>query len=160
MLGPSVPRGVSGANCEWRQDHVRNRTCMSTCTCSYLDSLANGRAVLTWGHSIIPTFWTLNDCNEAGLKLNPSAEALFLDSMLTARAFENTCGMAAYKSNSACIQANAHTKAIVFANTGGPPGRGYAGKLSMCEVHIRDITDFEHPGLQGYRKLPYPLQVP
>jgi predicted amidohydrolase len=43
-------------------------------------------------HSIIPTFWTLNDCNEAGLKLNPSAEALFLDSMLTARAFENTCG--------------------------------------------------------------------
>ena len=42
---------------------------------------------------IVPTFWTLNDCNEAGLKLNPSAEALFLDSMLTARAFENTCGM-------------------------------------------------------------------
>jgi predicted amidohydrolase len=42
---------------------------------------------------IIPTFWTLKDCNEAGLKLNPSAEALFLDSMLTARTFENTCGM-------------------------------------------------------------------
>jgi hypothetical protein len=43
--------------------------------------------------SIIPTFWTLNDCNDAGRALNPSAEALFLDSMLTARAFENTCGM-------------------------------------------------------------------
>ena len=41
---------------------------------------------------IVPTFWTLKDCNEAGLKLNPSAEALFLDSVLTARAFENTCG--------------------------------------------------------------------
>lgn len=41
---------------------------------------------------IVPTFWMLSDCNEAGLKLNPSAEALFLDSMLTTRAFENTCG--------------------------------------------------------------------
>jgi hypothetical protein len=26
--------------------------------------------------SIIPTFWTLNDCNEAGLKQNPSAEVM------------------------------------------------------------------------------------
>lgn len=42
--------------------------------------------------SIIPTFWKLDDCNEAGLRQNPAAEALFLDSMLTARAFENTCG--------------------------------------------------------------------
>jgi predicted amidohydrolase len=42
---------------------------------------------------IVPTFWTLKDCNEKGLALNPSAEALFLDSLLTARAFENTCGM-------------------------------------------------------------------
>lgn len=44
-------------------------------------------------NSIIPTFWKLDDCNEAGLRQNPGAEALFLDSMLTARAFENTCGM-------------------------------------------------------------------
>ncbi len=50
---------------------------------------------------IIPTFWTLADCNEKGLKHNPLAEELFLDSMLTARAFENTC-------------------AVVFANAGGP----------------------------------------
>ncbi len=41
---------------------------------------------------IIPTFWTLADCSKAGLAVNPSAEALFLDSMLTARCFENTCG--------------------------------------------------------------------
>lgn len=57
---------------------------------------------------IIPTFWTLNDCNKEGLARNPASEALFLDSILTARAFENTC-------------------AIVFANAGGPPGKGYAG---------------------------------
>ena len=63
---------------------------------------------------IIPTFWTLNDCNEAGLKQNPIAEALFLDSMLTARAFENTC-------------------AVIFANAGGPSGKGYAG-LSQVTV--------------------------
>jgi predicted amidohydrolase len=41
---------------------------------------------------IIPTFWTLSDCSEKGLAVNPRAEALFLDSMLTARGFENTCG--------------------------------------------------------------------
>ncbi|KAF3034847.1 hypothetical protein E8E11_002928 [Didymella keratinophila] len=63
---------------------------------------------------IIPTFWTLNDCNKEGLARNPASEALFLDSMLTARAFENTC-------------------AIVFANAGGPPGKGYAG-LSQVTV--------------------------
>jgi len=63
---------------------------------------------------IIPTFWTLNDCSPAGLKRNPVAEALFLDSTLTSRTFENTC-------------------AIVFANAGGPPGRGYAG-LSQVTV--------------------------
>ena len=60
---------------------------------------------------IIPTFWyalvpvhhshavfllirqrTLNDCSKEGLKRNPTAEATFLDAMLTARCFENTCG--------------------------------------------------------------------
>ena len=42
---------------------------------------------------IIPTFWTLSDCSPAGLAVNPASEALFLDSMLTARCFENTCGL-------------------------------------------------------------------
>lgn len=41
---------------------------------------------------IIPTFWTLKDCSEEGLARNPSAEALFLDSILISRCFENTCG--------------------------------------------------------------------
>lgn len=45
---------------------------------------------------IIPTFWTLSDCSKEGLAINPSAEALFLDSMLTARCFENTCGKSLY----------------------------------------------------------------
>ncbi|KAK3070239.1 hypothetical protein LTR53_010812 [Teratosphaeriaceae sp. CCFEE 6253] len=70
---------------------------------------------------IIPTFWTLADCSPAGLALNPSAEALFLDSMLTARCFENTC-------------------AIIFANAGGPPGKGYAGLSQVCVPYAGAIT--------------------
>jgi len=62
---------------------------------------------------IIPTFWTLSDCSKAGLAINPTAEVLFLDSMLTARCFENTC-------------------AVIFANAGGPPGKGYAGLSQVC----------------------------
>ncbi|KAJ5051763.1 uncharacterized protein L3040_001535 [Drepanopeziza brunnea f. sp. 'multigermtubi'] len=52
---------------------------------------------------VVPTFWTLGDCSPAGLARNPMAEELFLDSMMTARAFENTC-------------------AVVLANAGGPRG--------------------------------------
>ncbi|KAI8937025.1 hypothetical protein NX059_006247 [Plenodomus lindquistii] len=54
---------------------------------AFRELIAQGAKII-----IIPTFWKLDDCNEAGLKQNPAAEALFLDSMLTARAFENTCG--------------------------------------------------------------------
>ncbi|THY06643.1 carbon-nitrogen hydrolase [Aureobasidium pullulans] len=70
---------------------------------------------------IIPTFWTLNDCSPAGLARNPTAEATFLDSMLTARCFENTC-------------------AIVFANAGGPPGKGYAGLSQVCVPYVGPIV--------------------
>ncbi|CAI6340331.1 unnamed protein product [Periconia digitata] len=83
---------------------------------AFRELIAQGAKII-----IIPTFWTLNDCNEAGLKINPSAEALFLDSMLTARAFENTC-------------------AIVFSNAGGPPGRGYAGLSQVTAPFIGALT--------------------
>jgi predicted amidohydrolase len=42
---------------------------------------------------IIPSFWALTDNSEQGLAYNPRSEAVFLDSTLTARAFENTCGL-------------------------------------------------------------------
>ncbi|KAF2745193.1 carbon-nitrogen hydrolase [Sporormia fimetaria CBS 119925] len=70
---------------------------------------------------IVPTFWTLRDCSQAGLDRNPSAEALFLDSVLTARAFENTC-------------------AIVFANAGGPPGKGFAGLSQIVLPFVGPVT--------------------
>jgi predicted amidohydrolase len=57
---------------------------------------------------VVPTFWTLADCNAAGLARNPRAEALFLETTLVARCFENTC-------------------MVVFANVGGPVGEGAKG---------------------------------
>ena len=54
------------------------------------------RELITRGAKIVivPTFWTLSDYSAEGLAVSPSAEALFLDSILTARCFENTCGNA------------------------------------------------------------------
>ena len=70
---------------------------------------------------IIPTFWNISDCNEAGLKANPMAEALFLESTLVSRCFENTC-------------------MVVFTNAGGPVGKvttgSYAG-LSQVAVPFK-----------------------
>ena len=67
---------------------------------------------------IIPTFWTLNDCSPYGLRVNPLSEKVFLESALTARAFENTC-------------------AVVFVNAGAEKGKenrgNYAG-LSRVTV--------------------------
>ncbi|KAI7130604.1 hypothetical protein KC331_g20681 [Hortaea werneckii] len=41
--------------------------------------------------------------------------------MLTARCFENTC-------------------AVIFANAGGPPGKGYAGLSQVCIPYAGAIT--------------------
>ncbi|KAL9100654.1 MAG: hypothetical protein Q9163_004002 [Psora crenata] len=66
---------------------------------------------------IIPAFWTLRDCTEYGLRLNPKAEALFLESAVTARAYENTC-------------------CVVFVNAGASAGRtdegAYAGLSTVA----------------------------
>lgn len=49
---------------------------------------------------LIPSFWLVSDLDEVGLALNPDSEKVFLDSVVVARAFENT----------ACV---------VFCNKGG-----------------------------------------
>jgi predicted amidohydrolase len=76
---------------------------------AFRELIANGAKII-----IIPTFWTLIDCSEAGLRHNPMSEALFMESMLVARAYENTC-------------------AVVFVNAGGQKGGDYAG-LSQVAV--------------------------
>ncbi|RMY56044.1 hypothetical protein D0865_03853 [Hortaea werneckii] len=83
---------------------------------AWRELIANGAKII-----IVPTFWTLSDCSPAGLAVNPTAEGLFLDSMLTARCFENTC-------------------AVIFANAGGPPGKGYAGLSQVCIPYAGAIT--------------------
>ncbi|KAA8642922.1 hypothetical protein EYZ11_009656 [Aspergillus tanneri] len=50
---------------------------------------------------IVPTFWTRHDASPESLSHNPECETLLLESMLTTRCFENTCG-------------------IIFANASGP----------------------------------------
>ncbi|OTA35357.1 hypothetical protein BTJ68_03276 [Hortaea werneckii EXF-2000] len=83
---------------------------------AWRELIANGAKII-----IVPTFWTLSDCSPAGLAVNPTAEGLLLDSMLTARCFENTC-------------------AVIFANAGGPPGKGYAGLSQVCVPYAGAIT--------------------
>ena len=74
------------------------------------------REVITQGAKIIiiPTLWTRSGASVQGQAWNPSAPSLFLDSVLTARTYENTC-------------------AVVFANAGGKPGGNYTG-LSQITV--------------------------
>ncbi|KAI6080342.1 carbon-nitrogen hydrolase [Hypoxylon rubiginosum] len=72
----------------------------------------------------IPTFWSMKDVSDEGYALNPDGEALFLNSTLIARAFENTC-------------------AVVFANAGGPPDKGektnFAGLSQVSVPHIGSL---------------------
>lgn len=69
---------------------------------------------------LLPVFWRSSDASDEGLKYNPSAEALFVDSMLTARAFEGTC-------------------AVICANAGGPVGKGYMGLSQVCMPFMGSI---------------------
>ena len=85
---------------------------------AFRELIAQGAKII-----IVPTFWGLNDCSEYGLKLNPTTEPLFLSSIITARAYENTC-------------------CVVFVNAGAEKGQPdpqgvYAG-LSRS-VNFQDI---------------------
>ena len=87
---------------------------------AFRELIAGGAKII-----IIPTFWTLNDCSPYGLTQNPRAEALFLETVLTARAFENTC-------------------AVVFVNAGGAPGSQdspYAGLSRVAAPFVGALGD-------------------
>lgn len=96
---------------------------------AFRELIANGAKTI-----IIPTFWTLSDCSKEGLAINPSSEGLFIDNMCVARTFENTCGrFSVPKALRKCFADVAISPvAIVFANAGGPPGKGYAGLSQIC----------------------------
>ena len=72
----------------------------------------------------VPSFWTMKDCNADALALNPDSEAVFLNSTIVARAFENTC-------------------AVVYVNAGGPSKEGeqtsYAGLSQLAVPHVGPV---------------------
>lgn len=80
------------------------------------------RALIRQGAKIVivPTFWMLTDCSEKGLRRNPRAEAVFVESLVTARAFENTC-------------------AVVFVNAGGKEEDGCCGLSQVAMPFIGKV---------------------
>jgi predicted amidohydrolase len=70
---------------------------------------------------VVPSFWTMKDVTDEGYALNPDGEAIFLNSTIVSRAYENTC-------------------AVVFVNTGGPPEKGektnFAGLSQVSMPHV------------------------
>ncbi|KAL7621869.1 hypothetical protein AAE478_007369 [Parahypoxylon ruwenzoriense] len=84
------------------------------------------RELVSHGAEIIcvPSFWSLKDVSDEGYGLNPDGEALFLNSTVISRAFENTC-------------------AVVFVNAGGPPEKGektsFAGLSQVGMPHIGSL---------------------
>ncbi|KAI1503493.1 putative hydrolase, carbon-nitrogen family [Biscogniauxia marginata] len=81
------------------------------------------RELISDGAQIIcvPSFWSLRDVSDEGYELNPEGEALFVNSTVVSRAFENTC-------------------AVVFVNAGGPPEKreatSFAGQSQIGVPHI------------------------
>ncbi|EPS34952.1 hypothetical protein PDE_09917 [Penicillium oxalicum 114-2] len=63
---------------------------------AFRELIADGAEII-----IIPTFWTPHDAPAEARRYNPDSESLFLNSTLTSRCFENTCG-------------------IIFVNAAGP----------------------------------------
>lgn len=63
---------------------------------------------------------TRRDASPTALSLNPNSEALFLESTITSRCFENTC-------------------AIIFANVSGPQQDRYLGMSRVCLPHVGPV---------------------
>ncbi|KAI0155247.1 carbon-nitrogen hydrolase [Xylariaceae sp. FL1272] len=86
---------------------------------AFRELIADGAKII-----IVPTFWTMRDVNDEGFALNPDSEALFLNSTVVARTYENTC-------------------AVVFCNAGGPPENGddttFAGLSQVGMPHIGSL---------------------
>jgi len=86
---------------------------------------------------IVPTFWLHTDCTAEGLSHNPASEALFLNSIITSRCFENTCGEYDRATTNEC---RLTILAVVFCNAGGPSGGGYCGLSQVCAPYVGPIV--------------------
>ncbi|KAI1274701.1 carbon-nitrogen hydrolase [Xylaria sp. FL0933] len=83
---------------------------------AFRELIADGSQIIC-----VPSFWTMRDVTDEGYALNPDGEAMFLNSTVVSRAFENTC-------------------AVVFVNAGGPPAKGeetsFAGLSQVGVPHL------------------------
>lgn len=86
---------------------------------AFRELIADGAEIIC-----VPAFWTMKDVTDEGYGLNPDGEAVFLNSTIVSRAFENT-------------------SAVVFVNAGGPPERGektnYAGLSQVGVPHVGSL---------------------
>ncbi|KAI1810857.1 carbon-nitrogen hydrolase [Poronia punctata] len=86
---------------------------------AFRELIADGAQIIC-----VPTFWSMRDVSDEGYALNPDGEALFLNSTVVSRAYENTC-------------------AVVFVNAGGPPKKGentsFAGLSQVGLPHIGGV---------------------
>ena len=78
--------------------------------------------------------------SEEGLKLNPDAEALFLQSTVVTRAFENTC-------------------CIVFVNAGGPRSEGFCGLSQVAMPILGTVEGSFKDSEEGMRVVEVNMEV-
>lgn len=83
---------------------------------AYREVIRSGAKII-----IMPTFYIRSGASKEGRAWNPSAPALFLDTTLIARAYENTC-------------------AIVFANAAGRPGGEYIGLSQVTVPYVGPLA--------------------
>jgi predicted amidohydrolase len=89
---------------------------------------------------IVPTFWMATDCSPEGLKYNPDAESLFLQTTLVARAFENTC-------------------CVIFVNAGGKADDGYCGLSQVAMPFVGTVKgSFDGPE-EGMRIVEVDMEI-
>ena len=84
---------------------------------------------------IVPTFWTLVDASEYGLKQNSQTEALFLESLTVTRAYENTCAVVFVNAGAKAQQGRSIADpGEPEVNDDGEPleGSSYAGMSRVC----------------------------
>ena len=98
---------------------------------------------------IVPTFWGLEDCSDYGLKLNPLTEALFLKSMITTRAYENTCAVVfvnagADKSEESKWYAGLSQVGLPFVGGQGSETKDTSAEgMSLVEVNMEIVEEAE-----------------
>lgn len=90
---------------------------------------------------ILPSYWTMAEASAPGLKYNPKCEQLVLNSMVTARCFENTCAVIFVNSGNASPRCEDIENISIGESQVTVPFIGPLGKLEDEEGMI--VTDLD-----------------